>query len=60
MLVYLCLLSVSVVFSESVCPIHFCPALSIVQAVKNETLTQCWANVGPLSVYDAEPTLAQY
>ena len=28
--------------------IHFSPALSIVQAVKHETLTQCWANVGPL------------
>ena len=24
-----------------------CPALSIEQAVKHETLTQCWANIGP-------------
>ena len=41
----------------SVCLSHsflsVCPALSIVQAVKHETLTQCWANVGPL------PTLSQ-
>ena len=27
----------------------FLPALSMVQAVKHETLTQCWANVGPPS-----------
>ena len=43
----------------SVCLSHsflsVCPALSIVQAVKQETLTQCWANVGPLST-----TLSQY
>ena len=45
------LLSVQCV--PSVCLYHsfvsVCPALSIVQAVKQETLTQCWANVGPLS-----------
>ena len=26
------------------------PAISIVQAVKHETSTQCWANVGPPSM----------
>ena len=30
-------------------PIHFSPAIYIVQAVKHETLTRCWANVGPPS-----------
>ena len=32
--------------------------LSIMQAVKHVTLTQCRTIVGP--IYDAEPTLAQY
>ena len=41
--------------SVSECPIHLCPALSIVQAVKDETLTQCWTNVGPPST-----TLSQH
>ena len=41
--------------SVCVCPIHFCPALSIVQATKHGTLTQCWANVGPPSM-----TLSQH
>ena len=43
----------------SVCLSHsflsVCPSLFIVQAVKHETLTQCWANVGPLST-----TLSQH
>ena len=39
----------SVCHSVNLSPIHFSPALSIVQAVKHETLTQCWANVGPSS-----------
>ena len=70
--------AVSLLCCESV-PIHFSPPLTIVQAVKHETLTQCWANVGALhraggqtrdvdpmlgvcwpTVYDADPTLAQY
>ena len=51
MLVYLCLLIVSVAFCKSVCRIHFCPVLPIMQAVKHETLTQC---------FDGEPTLAHY
>ena len=34
-------------------------SLSILQAVKNDTLTQCRANVGP-PFFDAEPALAQY
>ena len=46
MLAYLCPLSVSVAFCESVCPVHFCPSLPIVQVVKHETLTQWWANAG--------------
>ena len=50
MLVYLCPHSVSVSFCESVCPIHFDPAFSIVQALKHETLTQFWADVGPPSL----------
>ena len=29
--------------------IHFSPVLFMVQAVKHETLTQCWSNVGPPS-----------
>ena len=42
MLVYLC----SVCLSRFVCLVlSVCPALSIVQAVKHETLTQCWANL---------------
>ena len=52
MLVYLSAPSVSV--CVSVFPIHFCSALSMVQAVKHEKLTQCWPNI-----YDADPTLAQ-
>ena len=39
----------SVYLSLCLSPIHFSPALSIVQAVKHETLTQCWAIVGPPS-----------
>ena len=37
----------SVSVCDSVSPIHFSPALSIVQAVKDDMLTQCWANVIP-------------
>ena len=36
----------SVYLSHSFMPVY--PGLSIVQAVKHETLIQCWANVGPL------------
>ena len=39
----------SVSVCESVSPIHFSPALSIMQALKHKTLTQCWANIGPPS-----------
>ena len=42
--VALSLSALSVFLSHS-----FLPALSIVQAVKQATLTQCWADVGPLS-----------
>ena len=41
--------SVSLCCGESV-SIHFSPALSMVQEVKQETLTQCWTNVGPPSM----------
>ena len=45
--------------SVSVCGFNtflsLCPALFIMQAVKHETLTQCWANVGPPST-----TLSQH
>ena len=53
MLVYFCQLSAFIVLSHSF--LSVCPALSIVQAVKHETLTQCWATVGPLST-----TLSQH
>ena len=56
MLVYLCQLSVSVALCESICPIHFCPALSIMPAVKHETLMLAhrlrrWANISPVLGY---------
>ena len=37
------------VCAVSLSPIHFLLALSILQTVKHETLTQCWADVGPPS-----------
>ena len=46
-----CILSVCLSYSF----MSACPALSIVQVVEHETLTQCWANVGPLST-----TLSQH
>ena len=46
-LLYLCPLSLPQ--SVSLSPIHFSPVLFIMQVVKHETLTQCWANVGSLS-----------
>ena len=39
-------LSLSVWAVVSLSPIHFFPGLSMVQEVKQETLTQCWTNVG--------------
>ena len=54
MLVYICPLSVSVAFCECVCPINFCPGLSILQAVKH--------NAGLMFAHRLrdEPTLAQH
>ena len=52
-----CLLGLSLSVCAVVSPssIHFSPALSMAQAVKHETLTQCWTNVGPPST-----TLSQH
>ena len=49
MLVYLCLLTVSVAICESVCPIHFCPALSMCRRSNTKRYP---------TIYDAEPALA--
>ena len=39
--------------------LFFCPALSIVKVINRETLTQCWANIGPPSTTLSQH-LAQY
>ena len=52
----------SVSVCVSVFSIQFCSTLSLMQAVKHETLTQCWANNNPASVQNIMPvpTASQY